>query len=256
MRLYLSSVLETTQSYQCKIEDIWDISNLYILQSFAYAKPSHIEYYSRCKGFLMDSGAFTIMNSKSRKDTFDIRKFNRDYANFVKKNNIDDFFELDIDSVFGFDVYKDCLHQLQDITGKEPIRVFHDWRGKEYFECCCQKYPRIALGGVAKGNTQHLWRKNMEWFTDVANRYGCKIHGLGVTDPNIIRRCNFYSIDSSSWTAGGRFGTVYRFNGRQVEHYDMSRKNCPDGKQLDKNSALSVSSEAWSLYAKYLDSEY
>ena len=63
-----------------------------------------------------------MMNNKKKQ--FDIISYARKYANFIKEYEIDDFFELDIDGVFGFEVYKDCLHLIQDITGKDPIRVF------------------------------------------------------------------------------------------------------------------------------------
>ena len=247
----MSSLLENAKGWKLNIPEVCDLPNIYILQSFAYARESHIQYYSQCKGFLMDSGAFTIMRAK--KKNFDIINFAKKYGEFIKKNNIQDFFELDIDSVFPFEVYKDCLHILQDITGREPIRVFHEWRGLEYFEECCKKFEKMAIGGLVIGQNKTFFRNNLQYFTEMAKNNNCKLHGLGVTDPHIIRSCDFYSVDSSSWVSVGRFGTLYRFDGHNVKDYDLSRKNCPEGTQLEKTNGAKVVLKAWGDYCKYLE---
>lgn len=251
MKLYLSGLIETTLGWGMNIEDTWDLKNTYILQSFAYAKDEHTQYYTQCKGFVMDSGAFTIMNKKNK--NFNIKDFTNKYGNFVKKHNIDDFFELDIDSVFSYDVYKDCLHRLQDITGKEPIRVFHTWRGLDYFTECCKKFNKLAIGGLVIGENKSFLRKNLSFFTQIAKENNCELHGLGVTDSSIIRTSDFYSVDSSSWSSVGRFGTIYKFDGHNPVDYDISRKNCPVGKQLNKQNGLIITAQAWNRYSEYLE---
>ena len=100
-----------------------------VLHSFAYHKESYVPYYNKCKSLLFDSGAFTFMNAKNKKNNFNPLEYTKKYAKHIRDNNIDLFLEMDIDGVYGFDVYKDCFNWVQDITGKDAIYVFHKWRG-------------------------------------------------------------------------------------------------------------------------------
>lgn len=59
MIMYLSGLLSL------KNIDELDLSEVNVLQAFPYMKKNSHEYISKCKNFLMDSGAFTMMNSKS-----------------------------------------------------------------------------------------------------------------------------------------------------------------------------------------------
>lgn len=71
--------------------------NDYILESFYSIKEWQIQYIKECKMFLLDSGAFTFMNSNKGKTDFN--QYLKDYINFINKYDIKYFFELDIDSL-------------------------------------------------------------------------------------------------------------------------------------------------------------
>ena len=197
MILYISSTFESFPNCisveQRKISrNVWDyhdLSDMNVLQSYAYMKPEHAEHYKDCKNFLMDSGAFTLMvsNKKGNIKDFDIRGFAKKYGEFIRKYNIDKFIELDIDGIFDMDTYIDCLHILQDSSGKDPMRVFHGWRGKEYFLELVKQKDYICFGGVAPGEmTLSSATKHFQWFLDKAHENNCKVHGLAFTSPEII----------------------------------------------------------------------
>ena len=173
MRLYLSGVLEKMNTKDYDIDKIIDLSDCHILQSFAYAKEKDAERYNECKSFMMDSGAFTLMMSKTKSKNFNIKDFATKYANFVKKYNIDNFVELDVDGIYGVDVYTDTLHLVQDITGRDPVRVFHGWRGKDYFKELVKQKDRICLGGVAVGKARRNSLDYFDWFIEQAHRNNC-----------------------------------------------------------------------------------
>lgn len=119
MILYFSGLLSESTSFLDKL----NMKELSVLQAFPYMNESKIKYIYESKNFLLDSGAFTVMNSKNK--NFDYKKYTEKYGKFIKDNKINDFFELDIDGVFGYEVYQDCLHRLEDITGNKPIPVWH-----------------------------------------------------------------------------------------------------------------------------------
>ena len=253
MKLYISAVFQN-EKVVCKeqnIEEFIDLSKLHILQSFAYVSSCKCEKFSLCKDFLMDSGAFTIMNSKSGKK-FNIVEFTKEYANFIKQWNIDNFIELDIDSIFGMQIYIDCLHMLQDITGKDPIRVMHTWRGKEYFEEITKRKELVCLGGIAGTQNMNLARSNLQWFVDTAHKNNCKIHGLGIGTIDLIRKHNFDSVDSANWCSAHRFGALLRFNGHELCKYDGSEgaaKNEHIATEFVARKAL----KEWEQFSHYID---
>ena len=98
----------------------------YHLESFYYADADTerlIPYYG---DFLLDSGAFTFMqgNGTASWDEYADR-----YADFVKRNNVKKFFELDIDSVVGYEPVKALRRRIEERTGRQCIPVWHKSRG-------------------------------------------------------------------------------------------------------------------------------
>ena len=150
MELYFSAFWQSVYSLPKDYEKLVNISEMSILQTFCRAETrmkKNLEKQKEFKNYLLDSGAFSMMSSKNSQK-FEIMEYVEKYAKFIKENDIKDFIELDIDGVYGIQIYKDCLHKLQDITGKNPIKVFHMWRGKEYFQELVKKESRIAIGGT------------------------------------------------------------------------------------------------------------
>ena len=258
MRLYLSTVFENLCQYQLLVRNPnvlkESVNNAHILLSFAYMKEEYVHYYSECKSLMMDSGAFTIMNNKKSKNSFNPMEYCKKYAEHIKKNNIDLFLELDIEGVYGFDVYKDCLHCLQDITGKDPIYVFHKWRGIDYYKELVKQKDYIALGDVSVGAGGRELYKYFPWFLNEAHKNNCKVHGLAFTSLNDLQFMNFDSVDSSSWTAGSRYASLSLFNGHNISRYDAKRT---EKKELCHNEKVFLHDYCeWKKLSQYFDKEY
>lgn len=223
MRVYLSSVLECEIPFEEKLKLC---SNSYVLHSFAYYKPQIKDLMSACKDVLIDSGAFTLMARSIRNGNnanFDIKAYCKKYAEFVRDNKIENFIELDVEGAYGFETYKYCLYMLQDITGKDPIYVFHRWRGLDYFKELVKKKNYICLGDVDVVTRNLTQEKYFPWFVEEAHKNNCKVHGLAFTQMDKLKHIPFDSIDSSSWTAGARFANVSRFDGHTVIGYSCKR---------------------------------
>lgn len=257
MRIYLSAVLTELKTIKnSKDEEFCQnlLRDTHVLQSFAYNFEGVEKYYPYCKSLMLDSGAFTVMNSKSRMSNFEPMKYCKAYAEHIKKNNIDTFIELDIESVYGFDVYRDCLHQLEDITGKEPIYVFHKWRGLDYFEELVRQKKYIALGDVSVGGGSRKLYKYFPWFLNKAHENNCKVHGLAFTSIPDLRVMPFDSVDSSRWLSGGRYARVSRFDGHNLNIYDCTRD---DEKRLMHNSIVKRHDfTEWKKLSSYYEQEY
>lgn len=260
MRIYLSSFFEepalAPKEGEDKTKYIDLLKDAHILASFAYHNDKHEEYYPYCKSLLVDSGAFTLMVKSIRnsgKIDFDIKSYCKKYAEFIKKNNIDNFIELDIEGAYGFETYKDCLHMLQDITGKDPIYVFHKWRGMEYYKELVKQKNYICLGDVDVTTRNKAQEKYFSWFVEEAHKNNCKVHGLAFTQIEKLKHIPFDSVDSSSWTAGARFASPSRFDGHSILKYNCKRN---DDRQLAHNSIVKTHDFLeWKKLSQYFDSE-
>lgn len=190
----------------------------YMLESF-YSMPDWlIPVIKECELFLLDSGAFTFMNNS--KDNINFDEYLTKYISFINTNDIKHFFELDVDVIVGLDEVERLRKRLETETGKKSIPVWHKSRGKDYFIKMCKEYDYIAIGGIVTKEIKPCEYKYFKWFIDTAHSYGCKIHGLGFTNLKGLYIYNFDSVDSTSWVAGGKFGSLYHFDGRWMKQVD------------------------------------
>lgn len=199
----------------------------YILESFYSIKEWQIPYIKECKMFLLDSGAFTFMNTHKGKVDFD--QYLKDYISFINKYDIEYFFELDIDSIVGYEKVKEMRAVLEKGTGKKCIPVWHKSRGLEEWRKLTKEYDYVAIGGIVTKEIKPKEYKYLIPLLNIAKENGCKVHGLGFTNLKALKRYHFYSVDSTSWLSGGRFGRLYtfqdgtlkmtRYEGRRVRNY-------------------------------------
>jgi len=169
----------------------------YILESFYYIRPWQLEYIKSpyCKGFILDSGAFTFMTSK-KSTKLDWEEYVLRYADFINKYDIELFAELDIDSVIGLRKVEELRDLLEAKTGKQPIIVWHKSRGKQDFLDTVASYPYVAIGGIVAKEIKRSEYKYFPWFIKKAHEHGAQIHGMGFSPLN--GNYGFDSVDTTS----------------------------------------------------------
>lgn len=229
------------------IDDYEPKIGLFILESFYYANEWMEMVIPKLQKFMLDSGAFTFLNSGKGKPDWDA--YVDRYAGFINRNGVDLFFELDIDPIVGYDGVLKLRQRLESKTGKRPIPVWHKSRGKDESLKMCEEYDYVAIGGIV---TKEISRKEYQffpWFIREAHKRGAKIHGLGFTNLEGIRKYHFDSVDSTAWTSGNRFGSVYRFNGRTMVKYDKG-----EGQKLADPRAVAVNNfNEWAKFQRYAE---
>lgn len=223
--------------------------DLKILESFYYLKSQEWMFplIKEFKNFLLDSGAFTFMNQSKNHD-IDWDAYIEEYADFINKLDIDLFFELDIDSVVGIDEVERLRHKLEKLTGKKAIPVWHVSRGHAYWLKMIKEYDYVAIGGIV---TKEIRPKQYPIFTQLikeAHIENCKVHGLGFTNLNGLKKYRFDSVDSTSWLSGNRFGAVYKFNGSTMIKIDKKAG------QRVKNKATAINNFVeWVKFSQYAE---
>lgn len=201
--------------------DITDRVN--ILESFYYVAPWQVERIHKFKSFMLDSGAFTFRKNASKSVDWD--EYLTRYIEFINKNDVSMFFELDIDAVVGYEQVLMFRDRLEKETGKKSIPVWHKSRGWDDWLDTCAEYEYVAIGGIAsesKGIDDYL-----PLFVRQAHKLGAKVHGLGYTRLDKLARIGFDSVDSTAWLYGNRSGTVYAWDGLK-----MAKQKVPSGKKM------------------------
>ena len=190
---------------------------IHILESFYYADEfteKMIPYFGK---FLLDSGAFTLFSNKNKGNNVVWEEYVDRYADFIVRNKVERFFELDIDKLIGYDRVLALRKRLEQKTGRQCIPVWHKFRGKEKFLRMCDEYKYVSIGGIVSKEITPDEYRYFPWFIDTAHKAGAKIHGLGFTALSLLPKYHFDSVDSTAWTTGNRFGAVYRFTGTTIE---------------------------------------
>lgn len=227
--------------------DCVDISTVNILMSFYYQDDIITKAIPYLKNFLLDSGAFTFLASAKKKVKWD--EYLEQYANYIINHNVKLFFELDIDTIVGYDEVIRLRKKLEKLTNRQAIPVWHKSRGIDNFVKMCQEYKYVSLGGIAIGDITKDQYKYFPYFINTAHQNKAKIHGLGFTNFEGLTKYHFDSVDSTTWTTGNRFGYLYQFNGKT-----MVKINRPSNCKLSnvKRVAMHNFSE-WVKFAHYAE---
>jgi hypothetical protein len=216
----------------------------YILESFYYFQEWQVPLIKKSEMFLLDSGAFTFMSGKKSND-FD--GYLTQYIDFIRKHDVEYFFELDIDSVVGYEKVKQLRKRLEQETGKKCIPVWHKSRGKDEFLKMCDEYDYVAIGGIVTKEITKDQYPFFTWFLNEAHKRGCKVHGLGFTSIADLPKYHFDSVDSTSWKSGGRFGQLHIYKNGTIKTITQKSKRAVY-RAIDTNNF-----NEWLKYQRYAD---
>ena len=225
----------------------------YLLSSFAYLKKKSqsdfimplVEKANQNNNFMLDSGAFSFMNGKqiSKKD---MDYYVDEYIDFINANNINLFIEADIDAVFGYDAALQYRKKIESSTGKQCIPVWHKSRGIQAWKDICEEYSYIAIGGFVIKEIKPNEFDQAKNLVRYARKRGVKVHGLGYTG-NDLRSWPFYSIDSSTWSVGQRFGNAAQFKNGKIRQITKKHQRAKIAEIVENNLT------EWIKYQHYID---
>lgn len=100
-------------------------------------------------------------------------------------------------------------------AGLPALPTFHIGSPWPVLEDLCSRHPYIALGGMVPYFQRP--REVMRWLIHafrIAAHTGSVFHGFGQTNHNAVTALPFYSVDSSTWSSGMRFGHMKLWDDR------------------------------------------
>lgn len=220
----------------------------YSLESFFNIQEWQMPFFNSGSDFLLDSGAFTFLNSKKGSRNFD--EYIERYADFIIRNGIQKYFELDVDAITGYSKVLEYRNRLEKLTGRRSIPVWHKSRGIKEFLKMCDEYDYIAIGGIVTKEippNQYIAFKAM---INEAHKRGVKVHGLGFTSTSYFDEIKFDSVDSTTWNVGGKFGNICVFNPETYMKQRIQKK----GKRCIKQQELMLHNwNEWIKFQKYAE---
>jgi hypothetical protein len=185
-----------------------------MLESYFYIKKyKNIKHIiDKADNFFLDSGAYSAFTQHIDIDI-------NDYIAFIKDNNVKNYSVLD---VIGSPERTKENQEYMENQDLKPIPCFHYGESFEYLDYYVSKYDYVALGGMVPIPTNEL----AMWLDSIFSKYpNHKFHGFGMTTFSLMDRYPWYSVDSTSYLAGGKTSQIYInrkgfiFNGRGNDEY-------------------------------------
>ena len=193
------------------------------LMSYQYLQGSDLK--TRLKGLdvklFIDSGAFTYQMDASFRDKtpeFWESQIKR-YLSWAEKNRdyIFAIANLDIENIVGGELVKKWNEQYFEPfmlrTGIPICFIWHPENTILSWEQYCQRYPYVGLTTVLGSSGFN----EMSDMLKIAEKYRTLVHGMGMTQTSILPKLPFYTVDSTSWKAGFRYGQIDIWNGIKVQ---------------------------------------
>jgi hypothetical protein len=210
-----------------------------------------VTYVDVCRGplknfirkILLDSGAFSIFTGASNHNV-------EKYAQYllVNKNRCELYANLD---VIG-NANKTMQNQLfLERAGLEPLPTFHYGSDYTLLEQMVKKYNYIGLGGLvplAAHRSPRLRNHLTKSFSIIKNK--SRVHGWGMTGPDILCSYPFYSVDSTSWLTGRSFGTLFECSGINL----IKKKGSKEAAALHYRQRVALNAEAYCKLIKNITS--
>lgn len=124
---------------------------------------------------------------------------------------------------------------LKAVTGIPVLPVFHVGEPWSYLDRWAKEVDYLALGGMVP----YARRRNLlaAWLRRAYGHIpeGVRVHGFGLTTWPLLLAFPWYSVDSSSWTAGFRFAQLLLFDDRRGRFVGV---NMADKKDLLANKRV------------------
>ncbi len=189
-----------------------------ILVSYLDFKGDEVETLKPTEQVFLDSGAFGAW-SKGR--VIDIQV----YIEYLKKHK-DRFAVYANLDVIG-DPEKTLENQkIMEAAGLHPLPTVHYGADDKYLHFYGANYPYIALGGLVPLTKERAKLRNwlnhcFKILTPYIRDKGLKIHGFGMGSSDVLSQYPFYSADSTSWLAGAKYGTCYKWDSQAYKLRDI-----------------------------------
>lgn len=104
----------------------------------------------------------------------------------------------------------------------------------------CARSELVMIGGFAYGAIGADMYGDIRKLVSYAHKNGNRVHGLGFTDFNHLRRMAFDTVDSSTWSYGQRYSSYFTYSNGKI-----TQKSKPKGMETNKDALVATNIEVW-----------
>lgn len=200
----------------------------YVRKGMKYVQQEMLPEIQESQGlFMTDSGAFSFMAQVNPADSIKAEfwePYIEEYVQFLYDNYqyIYCAANMDLDRIVGVDVVNEWNQRYFEPLEKYMQIVYvvhpnvHDRMAYKRLKEYGAYYDYI---GISSGlSLKTLYPK----VAQLVRNYGIRCHGFGYTDYDHLMARPMFSVDSSTWTMGSRFGETHIDDGR---HYRPFNRN-------------------------------
>lgn len=232
--------------------------------SFYYSDDLDEQFWGNVDDYdriMADSGAHSffssegigVVNHGEQGHDKDPVEYTHKYCRWLKKHedDLDFYVELDIDKIIGWEKQLE-LRSIFDDYGLDPLLVWHP-TNKQSFRDFCKEHDHVGIGSSDQG---------FEFVSDklrIAEEEGTKCHLFAFTSHQKLEALTGYdslfSVDSSTWTYGARFGQFFQFKRGQLNQYDADKFSEKFGRnfnELPRNKIMRWNASQWEKFNDYL----
>ncbi len=204
---------------------------------------------------MLDSGAHSLYTEYMIKtkhahgyawsDTDEFWQYVDRYAEFVKKHEKLLTCYVNVDVIFNPEQSWKVQKYMEEKHNLSPIPVAHYGTDLKWLQKYIDAgYEYIGLGGLGQEVTKaqyYAWADRA--FDMICNQPSrlplVKIHGFAMTSLDLMLRYPWYSVDSTSWVATSRFGSIYvpRYRNGQWIYDENPWKVVVSSRSPDKTEA-------------------
>lgn len=228
-----SSTKDAQMIVDCGINEVL-VSYHYISKALNFYEGSLMPQVKDRDGlFMTDSGVFSFVNSNAEKpDNFYTPEYwtnyIEEYVAFIERNYKLMYVcaNFDLDLIVGRDAVRkwnkkyfeplEKLTQVCYVAHHSEERRDNDKNGMKHFEEYCKKYKYVGVNQAMKDYAAHIYR--------VAKKYKRRVHGFAWTSIPLLKAYPHFSVDSTTWLGGLRYGTSYVYDGKNAKVKDYKNK--------------------------------
>lgn len=168
------------------------------------------------QNIFIDSGGYTARVKGVKIDV-------REYAKFLKYNSELITVAANLDTNDIEETLFNEKYLMSEVPNVKVIPIYHysDFTHPKYkgiIDEYVEKYDYIGVGGVAGTAVNHRILNKFLSYVFARTRNKVRVHGFGMTGRKLVNKYPFYSVDSTSWQEGMRFGGSVAPNGTKIRY--------------------------------------
>lgn len=239
------SIFFSGVEYESYLDILYDLGVRNFLMSYEYLKGKgrgQLKKYPDMHLFI-DSGAYTYQNDPKYEE-YTIEQWEEQIRTYLKwaeshKDSIFAICDLDLQYVVGdeqvYEWRKKYFEPFMLRTGIPVCFMYHD-EGMQQWEYMCKRYPYVGLS-LAIDKTENGEAQLQEMFK-IAEKHNALCQGMASTNTALLVKYPFYTVDSTTWNVGLKYGEISVWNGMKmsrIKKTDFETKAFPVIQQYDKD---------------------